>query len=64
VPLLSKSVIRASHIFLKKSNSYLHPLISNLNISIIYESGGEEKTTGPEGQQFLNIMKSISPIEK
>jgi hypothetical protein len=29
---------------------------------MVFDYGGEEKTKGPEGQQFLNIIKSISPI--
>lgn len=40
------------------------PKHNDFNFFMIINFGGGEKTTGPEGQQFLNIMKSISPIEK
>jgi hypothetical protein len=38
-----------------------HP---DFNFFMVFDYGGEEKTTGPEGQQVLNILKSCGPIEK
>jgi len=51
--------------------SYAHEVIITLlsdpkhpdfNFFMVFYYGGEEKTKGPEGQQFLNILKSFSPI--
>jgi hypothetical protein len=38
------------------------PKHNDFNFFMIVDFGGEDKTEGPEGQQFLNIAKSFSPI--
>jgi len=38
------------------------PKHNDFNFFMIADFGGEEKTEGPEAQQFSNIVKSFSPI--